>query len=70
MQSIYDSADEDGHRYLLLDEIIGHRKLKDALNKSKGYIVSSKDRKPSKDNQRLENTDPVERWTAFLDPNG
>ena len=23
-QSIYDSADEDGYRYQLLDEIIGH----------------------------------------------
>ena len=33
-QSIYESADEDGHRYQLLDEIVGHRRLKEAVDKS------------------------------------
>ena len=40
-QSLYDLADEDGYRYQFLDEIIGHKKLKDTLDKSEGYLVSS-----------------------------
>ena len=40
-QSLYDSANEDGHMYQLLDEIIGHKKLKNALDSSKGYVVSN-----------------------------
>ena len=40
-QSLYDSADEDGYQYQFLDEIIGHKKLKDVLNKSEGYVVSN-----------------------------
>ena len=44
-QSIYDSVDEDGHRYQLLDEIIGHMKLKNALDKPKGYITSNNGQK-------------------------
>ena len=40
-QSIYDSADKDGYRYQLLDEIIGHKRLKEAVDKSDVYVTSN-----------------------------
>ena len=31
-QNIYESSDDDGCRYQLMEEIIGHRKSKDAVS--------------------------------------
>lgn len=39
-QGIYDSTDEVGHRYQLLDEIICHWKLSSTISKSNGYVIS------------------------------
>ena len=47
-QNIYESSDEDGFRYQLLDEIIDHRKNKDAVPIEKGYTVSKDGRKKKK----------------------
>ena len=44
-QSIYDSADEDGYRHQLLDEIIGHRRSKEAVDKSNEYVISNNEQK-------------------------
>ena len=44
-QGIFDAADDDGYRYQLLDEIIGHRKNSDALNKADGFVRSGNGQK-------------------------
>ena len=48
-QNIYDSDDDDGYRYQHLDDIIGHRKLPNAVPKSDGHVTSKNgERKPRK----------------------
>ena len=44
-QNIYESSDDDGYRYQLMEEIIGHRKSKDAVSKEEGYITGKNGQK-------------------------
>ena len=44
-QNIYESSDDDGFRYQLMEEIIDHRKFNDAVPKEEGYITSKNGKK-------------------------
>ena len=39
-ESLYDNADDDGHRYQHMEEILDHRKTKDAIPKHEGFVIS------------------------------
>ena len=44
-ENLYSQVDEYGEQYTFMDEIMVHRKTKDAIPKSKGYIsVNGQDR--------------------------
>ncbi len=65
--SIYDSTDDDGHRYQFLEEFIGHKKLHNVLSKSDGYVTTKMGKdNTSKDYQRLEYACPMDRWSVLL----
>ena len=40
-ENMFASVDEEGHRHLLLDSIVGYRKTADAVNKNDAYVKSS-----------------------------
>ena len=39
-ENILSQVDEEGHRYLIMDEIVDHRKGDDAIEKADGYITN------------------------------
>ena len=41
--NIYSRVDEEGHRYMLLDDIIDHSKNETAIEKVNGYMIDSND---------------------------
>ena len=47
-ENVYSQVDEEGHRYIMLDEIVDHRKNDDAVEKHDGFVVNSKGRKSRK----------------------
>ena len=44
-ESLFENADEDGSRYQYLDEILDHKKLKNAVSKDEGYVKSKNGQK-------------------------
>jgi hypothetical protein len=47
-EAIYAQVDEEGRQYLLIDEIIDHRKLGDAVSGDDGFITHNGRRSPRK----------------------
>ena len=47
-ENLYSQVDEEGHRYIMLDEIVDHRKNDDAVEKHDASVTSSKGRKSRK----------------------
>lgn len=45
-ESIFSQVDDEGHEYLLLDEIVDHKKMNDAVNIDDGFIVHNGVKRP------------------------
>lgn len=65
-ENVYSQVDEEGHRYIMLDEIVDHRKNDDAVEKHDGFVVNSKGRKSRKYNKRMGLFNHLEGWDAIL----
>ena len=44
-ENLYSQVDEEGHRYIMLDEIVDHRKNDDAVEKQDAFITNNYGRK-------------------------
>ena len=52
VENLLSQEDQEGHQQLLLDEIISHRQLENAIPKSEGTLVSSSDATRKKQTMR------------------
>ena len=71
-ESLYEHADEDGHRYQYMDSILDHKKTKEAVDKADGYVVSKNGEKKRKITTKgwellIQWKDGLKSWVPLVD---